>query len=194
VDLAKFLQSLSAFDLLAILFLFGMFVLGFAQGTIRRLLGLASIVFSFLLASQLREPLGGFLATNWTQLPKDYDIMFGYLVAFVAASVAFSVVIQGFYRKQPLFDKYNFVDELIGGLLGIVQGVVILGALIVILDSFYRIPGIAPDADEIKVLRDIFTAYDTSQTGDLFRQALIPASFAVVGALIPPDVRSFFGR
>jgi membrane protein required for colicin V production len=192
VDVAKFLQSLSAFDLLAILFLFGMFVLGFAQGTIRRLLGLASIVFSFLLASQLREPLGGFLGTNWTQLPKEYDLMFGYLVAFVAAAVAFSVVIQGFYKKQPLFEKYSFVDELIGGLLGIVQGAVILGALIVILDSFYRVPGIAPDADEIKVLRDFFTAYNTSQTGDLFRQALIPASFAVVGGLIPPDVRSFF--
>lgn len=194
MDVGKILGSLSGFDLLAILFLFGMFVLGFVQGTIRRLLGLASIVFSFLLASQLREPVGGFLATNWTQLPREYDIMFGYLIVFVAAAVAFSVVIQGFYRKQPLFDKYSFVDELIGGLLGIVQGLVILGALIVILDSFYRIPGIAPDADEVKVLRDFFNAYQDSQTADLFRQTLIPATFALIGALIPPDVRTFFGR
>jgi len=193
VDLGKTLQSLSAFDLLAILFLLGMFILGYVQGTIRRLLGLASIVFSFLLASQLREPVGGFLAANWTQLPKDYDMMFGYLVVFVAAAVAFSVVIQGFYRKQELFEKYTFVDELLGGFLGILQGAVILGALFVILDSFYRIPGVAPDPDELRVLRDVFNAYDNSQTAELFRQSLIPASFAVVGGLIPPDVRSFFG-
>jgi uncharacterized membrane protein required for colicin V production len=194
VDVGKLLQSLSGFDLLAILFLFGMFVLGFVQGTIRRLLGLASIVFSFLLASQLRDPVGNFLANNWTHLPREYDIMFGYLIVFVAAAVAFSVVIQGFYRKQPLFDKYTFVDEAIGGLLGILQGIVILGAVIVILDSFYRVPGLAPDADEVKFLRDFFNGYNSSQTADLFRQSLIPASFAVVGSLIPPDVRSFFGR
>ncbi|HEU4571650.1 MAG TPA: CvpA family protein, partial [Candidatus Limnocylindrales bacterium] len=176
MDLGKTLQSLSAFDLLAILFLFGMFVLGFVQGTIRRLLGLASIVFSFLLASQLREPVGHFLASNWTQLPPDYDVMFGYLVVFVAAAVAFSVVIQGFYRKQALWEKYSFIDELLGGFLGVLQGAVILGALIVILDSFYRIPGIAPDADELKVLRDVFNAYTDSQTAEVFRQTLIPAS------------------
>jgi membrane protein required for colicin V production len=189
----KFLQSLSAFDVLALLFLFAMFVLGFAQGTIRRLLGLASIVFSFLLASQLRGPVGGFLAANWTQLPRDYDVMFGYLIVFVAAAVAFSVVIQGFYRKQPLFDRYEWVDEVLGGLLGLVQGAVILGSLIVILDSFYKIPGIAPDPDELKVLRDFFGFYTDSQTAALFRHTLIPASFAVIGALVPGDVRSFFG-
>ncbi|HEU4671512.1 MAG TPA: CvpA family protein [Candidatus Limnocylindrales bacterium] len=193
MDISQFLGSLGVFDLLVILFLFAMFVLGFAQGTIRRLLGLASIVFSFLLASQLRDPVGGFLATNWTQLPKEYDVMFGYLVVFVAASVAFSVVIQGFYRKQPLFEKYTVVDELIGGLLGIVQAVVILAAVIVILDSFYRIPGIAPDNDELKVLRDVFNAYNDSRTATVFREAIIPASFAVIGGLVPGDVRSFFG-
>jgi membrane protein required for colicin V production len=192
VDLGKFLQSLTTFDLLAILFLFGMFVLGFVQGTIRRLLGLASIVFSFLLSSQLRDPVGNFLAVNWTQLPKDYDVMFGYLVVFVAAAVAFSVVIQGFYRKQPLFDRYTFVDEAIGGALGILQGAIILGALIIILDSFYRIPGIAPDSDELGILRDFFNGYDHSQTAIAFRETFIPASFAVVGALIPAEVRSFF--
>jgi uncharacterized membrane protein required for colicin V production len=193
VDISKFLGSLGVFDLVVILFLFAMFVLGYAQGTIRRLLGLASIVFSFLLASQLRDPVGGFLAANWTQLPKEYDVMFAYLVVFVAASIAFSVVIQGFYRKQPLFEKYTFVDELIGGLLGIVQAVVILAALIVILDSFYRIPGISPDTDELKVLRDVFNAYDGSRTAAVFRDAIIPASFAVIGGLVPVDVRSFFG-
>ncbi len=193
MDISQFLGSLGVFDLLVILFLFAMFVLGFAQGTIRRLLGLASIVFSFLLASQLRDPVGGFLAANWTHLPKEYDVMFAYLTMFVAAAVAFSVVIQGFYRKQPLFERYTVVDELIGGLLGIVQGIVILAAFIVILDSFYRIPGIAPDNDELRVLRDVFNAYDGSRTAAVFRQAIIPASFAIIGGLVPVEVRSFFG-
>ena len=46
-----------------------MFVLGFIQGTIRRLLGLASMLFSFLFAANLRDPLGDYLAQNWNAVP-----------------------------------------------------------------------------------------------------------------------------
>jgi len=67
LNIAEFIRSFNLFDLLVILFLFGMFILGFIQGTVRRLLGLAAILFSFLLAANLREPLGNFLASNWTQ-------------------------------------------------------------------------------------------------------------------------------
>ena len=58
MDLGDFLGGISTVDLLIFLYFIGFFVLGFAQGTIRRLLGIASILFSFLLAANLAEPLG----------------------------------------------------------------------------------------------------------------------------------------
>ncbi|HZM72027.1 MAG TPA: CvpA family protein, partial [Candidatus Polarisedimenticolia bacterium] len=58
VDIQTFLRSFNTFDLLIVLVLMGLFILGFIQGTVRRLLGIASIIFSFLVAAQLREPLG----------------------------------------------------------------------------------------------------------------------------------------
>jgi uncharacterized membrane protein required for colicin V production len=193
VDVAEFVRSINLFDLLAILFVFAMFILGVIQGTIRRLLGLAAITFSFLLASQLRDPLGAFLAANWTHLPPEYSYMIGYGVVFVAASIAFSLVIQGFYRPQPLFARASFLDELLGGAVGVVQGCVILGAMIVILDSFFRIPGIAPNPNELGVLRDLFHAYDPSGTAVLFRGTLVPAFFAVLGGFVPDAVRGLYG-
>ena len=95
-----------------------MFVLGFIQGTIRRVLGLASMLFSFLFAANLREPLGGYLAANWNQFPDEYAVMLGFGIVFVAATIAFTLVIQGFYHKQALFKKATFADEMIGGILG----------------------------------------------------------------------------
>ena len=41
MDFGAFISDLTGFDLVFFLILFGFFVLGFAQGTIRRLLGLA---------------------------------------------------------------------------------------------------------------------------------------------------------
>jgi membrane protein required for colicin V production len=191
VNIADFLTSINRFDLLIILILFGAFILGFIQGTIRRLLGIASILFSFLLAANLQGPLGDFLAKNWTQFAPEYAVMVGFGTVFVAASVAFTLVIQAFYTKVPLFERYTFIDEVLGGLLGVVQGLLILGAMIVILDSFFTLP-IAPRDTELPLLRDIFNAYDNSGTATLFRDALIPAFLAVFGFIVPANIKALY--
>lgn len=192
MEIAEFIRSIDPFDLLVVLILAALFILGFIQGTIRRLLGIASLIFSFLLAAQVRGPLGDFLATNWSQFPAEYSRMVGFGTIFVAASLAFSLVIQSFYTKTPLFPKYSVIDELLGGLLGLVQGVILLGATIVILDSFFRIPGIAPSPNELPFLRELYMAYNDSATAELFRSTLIPGFMAITGPLIPSDLRSIY--
>jgi membrane protein required for colicin V production len=191
VNISDFLTSINRFDLLVILILFGMFILGFIQGTIRRLLGIASILFSFLLAANLQGPLGDFLAANWTQFAPEYAVMLGFGTVFVAASIAFTLVIQAFYERVPLFQRYSFIDEILGGLLGVVQGLLLLGVMIVILDSFFTLP-IAKRDSELPLLRDIYNAYTNSGTADLFRDTLIPAFFAVFGFVVPDKIKAFF--
>jgi uncharacterized membrane protein required for colicin V production len=193
VDIGDFLNnSANRFDLLVILFAFGMFVLGFAQGTIRRVLGLASMLFSFLFAANLRAPLGGYLAQNWNDFPDEYAVMLGFGIVFVAATIAFTVVIQGFYHKQSLFKKATVVDELIGGGLGIVQALFLIGCMIVILDSFFRISTIPKSDGEITWLRDLYNLMKDSATASVFRTHLIPGFITVFGLLIPTDLQSFF--
>jgi uncharacterized membrane protein required for colicin V production len=184
--------NFNRFDLLFLLFLFGMFVLGFMQGTIRRLLGLGSMLFSFLLAANLRDVIGPFLAANWTQFPDAYAVMLGFGIVFVAATIAFSLVIQGFYHRQPLFQKYTFVDEVIGGILGVIQGAFLVGVIMVILDSYFLIPNAPQSAGEIPFLRGFFEFYNDSATANLFRTQLIPGFYNVFGLLIPDDLQSFY--
>ena len=184
--------NFNRFDLLFLLFLFGMFVLGFMQGTIRRLLGLGSMLFSFLFAANLSLVIGPFLASNWNQFPDEYAEMLGFLIVFVAANVAFSLVIQGFYHRQPLFQKYQFVDEVLGGLLGVVQGAFLVGCLIVILDSYFLIPGAPQSGGELPFLRGFYDFYAGSGTADLFRNQLIPGFYNIFGILIPDEVQFFY--
>jgi uncharacterized membrane protein required for colicin V production len=192
VNVGDVLTSINRFDLLVVLFLFGMFVLGFIQGTIRRVLGLASMLFSFLFAANLRGPLGGYLAQNWNDFPDEYAVMLGFGIVFVAATIAFTVVIQGFYHKQNLFKESTVADEVIGGLLGIVQALFLIGCVMIILDSFFRIPTIPKSDGEIGWIRGVFDLYDGSATADLFRTRLIPGFITVFGLLIPGDVQSFY--
>ena len=162
------------------------FVLGFAQGTIRRLIGIGSILFSFLFAANIAEPLGAYLGQNWTQFSTGVqpDDRVRDRLPGLGASPS-RLVAQGFYKSQPLFEKARFVDELIGGVLGLVAGRLIFGAVLVILDTFFALPGIAADPHELPYLRDFWTALNGRTRSTLFRDTLIPAFFTVFGFLMP---------
>jgi uncharacterized membrane protein required for colicin V production len=192
VDFGEFLSGFGTTDLLLVLFFLGFFVLGFGQGTIRRLIGIASILFSFLFAANLSEPLGSFLGSNWAQFSRQYSYMIGFGTVFVAASLAFALVVQGFYKPQPLFAKARFLDEIIGGLLGLVQAGLILIAVIVILGSFFLIPGIPKDPQELLGLRELWTALEASKIVDFFQSTVIPGFFVVFDLFIPDSIQVWF--
>lgn len=185
MDLGEFLGGFGIVDLLLALLFLSFFVLGFAQGTIRRVIGIGSILFSFLFAANVAEPLGGFLGQNWTQFAREYSYMIGFGTIFLAAAIAFALVAQGFYKPQPLFTKARFVDEIIGGLLGIVQLGLILLSVVVILDSFFSLRGISVDAQELAWLRSLWSALDSSTIVDFFRTVVIPRFFNVFDLFIP---------
>ena len=194
MDIGTILEGTSGIDLLILIYFIAFFVLGFAQGIIRRLLGIGSMLFSFLLAANVAKPLSDFLAANWTQFPAEYSYMIGFLTIFVAGVVAFALVIQSYYQPQPLFHRARFADEIIGGLLGLLEAALLLGIVLVILDSFFLNPGIAPDPQELPFLREIWNALDGSKTADVFRSTLIPAFFFVFGFFVPDNIEANYPR
>ncbi len=192
MDFGEFLGGFTTVDLLLVLYFMGFFVLGFAQGTIRRVIGIGSILFSFLFAAALSEPLGAFLGNNWAQFSRQYAYMVGFGAVFVAAALAFALVAQGFYKPVPLFAKARFVDEILGGVLGIIQAALILIAVIVILGSFFLIPGIARDPQELLGLRELWTAFETSRIVDFFQASVVPGFLSLFDLFIPDSVQVWF--
>ena len=191
MNIVESITRVSPFDWVALGLLVVMFILGFAQGAIRRLLGIAVILFAFLLAANLRDSLGSFLASNWTQWPREYDFMLAFGFLFVVASIAFSILIQGLYKHTPISARAPIVDELVGGLLGLVQAVVVLGAIVIILGSFFQKS--IPIADsQVQWLRDLNGAVDASATASIFRTVLLPPFLAVSAPFLPPDLRLLF--
>lgn len=192
MDLGEFLGGVKTVDLLLVLYFMGFFVLGFAQGTIRRLIGIASILFSFLFAANVATPLGDFLTANWKDQSPQYSFMVGFMTVFVAAALAFAIVVQGFYRPQPLFERARFADEILGGLLGLLQAAIILGAVVIILDSYYTLTGVTQGPNELQFLRDLFTLLNDSRIVAVFRSTLIPAFFVLVGLFIPNSIKVLY--
>ena len=193
MNLSDFFSSLDLFDVFFLLYLFAWFVAGFVQGTVRRVVGIASMVFSFFLAAQINEAwLGGFLAQNWTQFPPEYAYMIGFLTLFVAGVVAFTLVIQGTYRKAPLWPKYPVIDEVLGGVVGILQGFLLIMFLVIILDQYFLYINLPENPNEIGILRSFWNVVNDSGTGVLLHQTVIPGFVAITAFLIPEQVRKLY--
>ncbi|HUQ43735.1 MAG TPA: CvpA family protein [Candidatus Limnocylindria bacterium] len=190
------MEQITQFDLVILLALIAMFIVGYAQGVIRRLLGIAAILFSLFLAAQLRQPLGEYLSREWTQIAPAYSLMVAFGAVFVAAAVTLSIGIQITYRPAPLFPKYPVLDELLGGLLGVLEGFIILVALLLILDPYYNLPEVRETVGvgEFRLLRTLHDFLDPTLAAAILRDNVIPALFAVLGVLFPQDVRDAFKR
>ena len=190
------MERITPFDLVIFLALLAMFIVGYAQGVVRRLLGIAAILFSLVLASQLRQPLGQYLAHEWTTLAPQYSQMVAFGAVFTASAVALSLLIQLTYRPAPLFDRYPVLDEILGGILGVLEGIIILIAILLIVDPYYTDPAFAERAGpgEFTPLRTVFTLVDPTLFADVLRHGVIPIVFALVGFLFPQDIRDAFAR
>jgi uncharacterized membrane protein required for colicin V production len=194
LNLGEFVGGFGTVDLLIVLYFVGFFVLGFAQGTIRRLIGLGSVLFSFLLAANLADTLGRFLGDNWTQFPRQYSYMIGFGAIFAASVLVLALISQTYYKPQQLFRKARFADEIVGGMFGLLEAAILFGAVLIILDSFFRIPGIPPSPGELPFLREFWGGLDHTQFAGLFRNTLIPAAFVLIGLFIPDNIESGYPR
>ena len=84
-------------------------------------------------------------------------------------------------------------DEILGGVLGVVQAVLIVACVITIFDSFFRLP-VAIGANQVQVFKDIFDLMNASQVAIPFRETIIPLLVAVTGPLLPADIQALFPR
>lgn len=191
MDVVAFIEGLNLFDILVAFFVAGFFVVGYIQGTLRRLLGLAIALLSLLVALNLRDPLGAWLAQYWTHLPKSYVYMLAFGGSALTIYIAGSITVQTFYRRTPLFSKATVIDEILGGVLGAVQAILLVGALILVLDSYYALPGPA-NPNELGILRDIYNLYASSQIVVLFHASFIPLFFLLFGWIVPSDLRGYY--
>lgn len=190
------MDQIQPFDLVIFLALLAMFIVGYAQGVIRRLLGIAAIAFSLILGAQLRQPLGEYLAHEWTSIAPEYSYMVGFGAVFVAAAVTLSLGIQIAYRPAPLFNKYPVLDEILGGLLGVLEGFLILVAILLIMDPYFTQDAFREHGGigEFGLLRGLHGWLDPTLTAAILRDNVIPVILGLLGFLFPLDVRDTFAR
>jgi len=184
-------ESIKPIDLFVLLALAGMFVVGYVQGVPRRLFGIAAMIFSILVASQLRSPFGAYLSTEWTTITPAYSYMVAFGAVFVATAAALSIGIELTYQSAPLIKRWPVADEIAGGILGVIEGFIILIAIFLTLDPYFN-AATTPGTGEFGPLRFLATAFDGSLTAGIVREWFVPWFIFAFGLLLPDDIEKAF--
>jgi uncharacterized membrane protein required for colicin V production len=183
------IQSAPLVDLAILFALFGSFVIGAMQGAIRRILGILSMVFAFLLAANLRAFVGDYLAGQWQQFPDGYSRLLAFVALFIVLTVAFSILIQGFYKRTDLSAAHPILDDVVGGLLGLLEGFILLTIAVVIMTS-YKIGD--PFPGEVDQLRQAQDLVNQSHIAVGIHDILVPPLMHLLTVLLPGDLVSVF--
>jgi uncharacterized membrane protein required for colicin V production len=186
------LASLNGFDVLVIIGGFVGFIIGYIQGVLRRLLGIAVILLSFIVAAQVRAPLGDFLAANWTQWPSEYSAMIGFGFVFLVAAVGSSVLVQVAFHSVPIWPRHPSLEALLGAILGVVEVLIVIGIIFMVMDPYYTNTAIPPSTNELPFLRGFHDSMGVSASALVYRGTLIPAFLAIAGGLVPDAVKKAF--
>jgi uncharacterized membrane protein required for colicin V production len=184
----QILQTATLFDIVIGLLALGMFVVGWLQGTIRQLLGIGVLLVAFIFAGGMREPLGNFLAENWTFNDRLFNLMLAMLGVWIATSVTLIIGVQSFYRRVVLDRRAVIIDEILGGLLGAAQVVLVVAMVTIIFDSYYATLAPGETARDSGWARSLWQLVHDSAVVHALRDGLIPAMVAVLSPLLPADV------
>ena len=176
---------------LAILFGLALFVIaGVMQGPIRRLLGIISVLVAFLFAANLRDTVGDFLNGNWTQFEIGYNRLLGFIILFAVIFVAASVAIQGFYHRMDVSPEHPIVDDILGGLAGLLQGVLILLIAVIIMQSFILPPARPGDLDQLRTAQDMLV--NQSHLAKWLNDYIAPIVVHLFSPLLPGDLTAVY--
>ncbi|CCO22112.1 CvpA family protein [Maridesulfovibrio hydrothermalis] len=125
--------ALNSLDIILIVIAAGLVFRGLLRGIVREAISVFSLILGFYLAATYHQELAPYFS-NFFDGPGTVKA-FSYLSIIIAT--LFAAVIVGITLKKLLtISMLGWADQLLGGILGLVESVIVGGIIIVILNSF----------------------------------------------------------
>ena len=182
-----FLPQITWADLLVVLILALGALAGWTEGMVRSLLACVAVIVAFVLASLVKDSVFELLSGVWDLGTRSFRELLIFLVVFVVLLVGLLLVIRAVVRPSRLA-LGRAVDEVGGGLVGIVFAAMVIVFTLLVLDSFYRTVD-AVEAAQWAPLRDFYTALNGSPLVQPLRNAVVATAGLLAQPFVPEDVR-----
>lgn len=185
----EFIAQFTIADLFVLVTLAGGVLVGFQQGTLRYILNCIVVLVAFILASQLKGPIGESLSTVWKLGTPQQQEIWVYLTLLAIGIIGGWFLVRMLYRQTRL-PVIKQVDEVLGAVLGVLYVALIYSFSYVALQSFFEL------ADErsialATILGPIYDIMTESFILSWLREWLLPIAGFVVRPFVPAEIGQF---
>lgn len=183
------LTEFTVLDLVVLVTLAGGVLAGFQQGLLRYFLNSAVVVVAFIVASQLKGPIGSALSSFWDLGTPEQQELWVYLLLLAAGIIGGFILVRMFYRQTRL-PIIRQVDEVLGSVAGVVWVALTYTFSLIILDTFFLTVS-ESSAEAAAILGPIYDELNQSVILGWFREWLMPIVAFVVRPFVPAEIDQF---
>jgi membrane protein required for colicin V production len=176
-------------DVAIVVFLLGCLLVGVFRGALRQVLALGAWVVAFVVAAHERGFLANWLLGQEPDFSDQYANMLSFVIGFAVILIAALAIIELSGRTVTI-SVNPMVEEVVGGGLLVLFGVLALTGLLIALGTYYSSPPHGFTA-EVDLVSRLAATLNDSTIVKVLRDTLVPAIQTLLGPLLPPDVRSF---
>jgi uncharacterized membrane protein required for colicin V production len=178
-------------DAVLVAFIAGWIFGGWRTGLLKRLIGIGFMVISFVVSAYLRYPIGAIAVAFFKGIPTSYANLVGYTIAFPVILAGLHLASGFLLRKVSMTGITKELDQALGAVVGGIEGILIISAAIVILDAYFGTGTTLRQYSGLAALRSFTESFNASTTVHILRGSVVPVVLAILGPLLPKDIKSF---
>jgi uncharacterized membrane protein required for colicin V production len=161
---------------------------GFRTGFVRRLASLGFLALSFVAASYLHTIVAGLLVSV-AKVREDNAGLVAFVVTFAAAYIALNLIARPFLSRIAVTGMSRATDRALGLALGLGEGVLLASVAIVIITT-YAADSLVGAATQLGIVPDLAKALEGSVVARFLTDTTVPLVLAILGPLLPPDIKA----
>ncbi len=176
-------------DVVLLGFIAGFIYGGFRSGFLKRLFGIAFAIIALIVTAYLRYPVAAIASTFFKDIPADYAQLVGAIIVFPATLATLHILSRKTIERIHVQGLTKGVDSILGAILGGIEAIIILSAVVVIVDAYFGTSATAlPRSVPAGPLKEIVKAFNASETVQLLREWTVPFVLAILGPFLPKDL------
>jgi uncharacterized membrane protein required for colicin V production len=161
------------------------FVVGFFRGFIRALLALGAWAVCFVGATYLRLAIGDWLAGAASLNPFKADMIAFGVIFFIFFSALLVVIV--FSRTPTALTGHALLDDVFGGIVGVIVVVLVVAGVSVMFASYYRIEN-PPVGVDIGPLAELHRALLGSTVASFIGGPIVHLMAFLLGPVLPAEL------
>jgi uncharacterized membrane protein required for colicin V production len=177
-------------DVVLVGFVAGFIFGGWRTGFLRRVIGIGFMAISFVASAWFRYPVGAIASAFFPKIPADYANLVGYTIAFPVVLAALHLGSRALLGRVSVSGITKEADQALGALVGAVEAILILSAVIVILDTYFGTGSKISTEVGLGALKGFTESFNASTTVHILRDTTVPFVLTVLGPFLPKDIKT----